>query len=275
MLAPRHNPALGDSALSVTAAQVREHYDSLALIYRTFWGDHIHHGLFARPDDTPEEAQLAMLEYCVAAAGVGAGARVLDVGCGHGGTAVYLASTRGCRVNGITLSEKQSHLAQQHAERSGVAHLCSFEVADADTYLFPTAAYDVVWAMESSEHFRDKPRFIRSAANALATGGVLMSAGLTSVRGPSGVRARRYPTLESSDEYVLHARSARLRITRNEDLSPLVSRTWQVILHRARASSTILPLLPNGGALVGLIDDILRGYDMRLIAYTLLVCSRA
>ena len=79
-----------------TMAQVREHYDSLALIYQTFWGDHIHHGLFGTGKESAVDAQVKMLEHCAGLLDVHGGEKVLDAGCGHGGTLLYLATRHGC-----------------------------------------------------------------------------------------------------------------------------------------------------------------------------------
>ena len=64
---------------------IREHYDTLSLFYRFFWGVHIHHGYW-EGDETPETAQVNLIHRLAEQTGICRGARVLDIGCGLGGS---------------------------------------------------------------------------------------------------------------------------------------------------------------------------------------------
>ena len=99
------------------------------------------------------------------------GAAVLDVGCGYGGTCIYLARNYDARVTGITLSRKQAEFAGKSARRNRVNDRVSFVVADAEQSAVVESNYNIVWTMESSEHFLDKRSYFRNAANALRPGG--------------------------------------------------------------------------------------------------------
>src|SRR3981081_3776131 len=105
---------------SVTSDQVREHYDSLAFIYRTFWGDHIHHGLFLEGNESPADAQVQMLDYCLRLLDLRSRARVLDVCGGHVATLLPLSQVLSCSGMGLTISPKQAKLARTHAAAAGV-----------------------------------------------------------------------------------------------------------------------------------------------------------
>ena len=76
-------------------------------------GEHIHHGYFKSPTDTNDQAQLNQVIRLAESSGVSAGSRVLDVGCGIGGTARYLAREQGCKVTAITNSRRQVEIARQ------------------------------------------------------------------------------------------------------------------------------------------------------------------
>ncbi len=270
----------------LTADAVREHYDSLAFIYRTFWGDHIHHGLFSEGDETPEEAQVHMVDYCFALTDQGCAPRsfpcrnVLDVGCGHGGTAIRLATVHSCEVLGITLSEKQASLAREHVRKAGIQDFVDILVDNADTFQPKPHSYDLVWNMESSEHFFDKAGYFHKAAVALRPGGRLLLAAwtgsMTSERVRAVAQAFLCPELLTPQQYAGLIATAGFRLVAQEDLTARVTRTWEICRERARLASPALPLLPAAvREFVAGIDAILDAYHSGDLTYTVMVAEKA
>ncbi|MFZ3213590.1 MAG: methyltransferase domain-containing protein [Terriglobales bacterium] len=260
-----------------TAAAIREHYDSLAFIYRTFWGDHIHHGLFL-DGDGPARAQVRLLEHCVGLLGA-VGREVLDVGCGHGGTAIHLAEECKCRVLGITISEKQAHIARENAARAGVGEQVSIVAADAETFAYPAEQFELVWTMESSEHFADKRAYFANAGRTLRAGGqVLLSAWTGSMTSPRVQEvATRFlcPELWTREQYESAIAAAGLRAQVAEDLSPRVLPTWEICRQRAKAAAVAVKLLPAAvREFVAGIDVILEAYRSGELTYTVIVAEK-
>ena len=264
------------AATSITVEQVREHYDSLAFIYRTFWGDHIHHGLFLEGNESPEEAQVRMLEYCVSLLDLRPAMDVLDVGCGHGGTLIHLARLLSCNGTGLTLSPKQAKLAGERAAKARVDHRVNVVVGNADSFQFPAAAFDLVWTMESSEHFAAKSQYFVKVAPTLRPGGQLLLAAWTgsmdSPRVSQVARAFLCPELWTTQQYQSAVESAGMKIRCCQDLSDKVVRTWEICQHRARSAAPIVKLLPQAAReFVAGIDIILDAYQSGDLTYTLIV----
>ncbi len=224
------------SDVNVNVNAIRRHYDRLSAYYQAFWGEHIHHGYW-EGGESVREAQIKLIERLAARAKVPRRARVLDVGCGLGGSAVWLAKNLECRVVGITISQVQASLAAARACRQGVSHLVRFAVADANQRRFASGRFNVIWVVESSEHFADKRRFIESCASLLRPGGILA---VCAWLRPERVLAEEHLrllrlvsrgmlcSLGSLGDYIQWMEAAGLQQIRAEDITYRVQKTWHV-----------------------------------------------
>jgi tocopherol O-methyltransferase len=213
---------------------IAAHYDRLAFFYRAFWGEHIHHGYWEN-EGTPQAAQEQLVARLAQRAAIPEGSRVLDVGCGFGGPALWLARHRSCDVTGITISPVQLECANQQARAQGLDNRARFLLKDANRLDLPTASFDVVWIIECSEHLPDKAGFLGACANVLKPGGKLALCAWLAADAPTAEQAQLIdqvcrgmlcPSLGSREEYTRWMQAACFDDITVEDITRHVEPTW-------------------------------------------------
>jgi MPBQ/MSBQ methyltransferase len=171
-----------------TESSVGDEYDEWTEqgIVEYYWGEHIHLGYYTKEEKYKykplREAQYVFIDKMMEFGGIDPStdseAKVLDVGCGFGGTSRYLARMLGpnAEVTGITLSPKQVKRATELAVKQETPN-AKFMVEDAlEMSSFPDNSFDIVWACESGEHMPDKKKYIEQMMRVLKPGGKFVMA---------------------------------------------------------------------------------------------------
>jgi cyclopropane-fatty-acyl-phospholipid synthase len=154
---------------------VAHHYDLDGRLYSLFLdGDQQYScGYFESKDQSLDDAQLAKKRHLAAKLRLQTDVTVLDIGCGWGGLALYLAGIAGARVTGITLSQEQYHRAQNRAQERGLARETAFRLVD---YRDVEGSFDRIVSVGMFEHvgvgFYDT--FFGKCAELLADDGVAL-----------------------------------------------------------------------------------------------------
>ena len=233
--------------ISQDAVAVANHYDALDPVYLRVWGDHVHHGLWVTGRETPGEAVEALDDTVGDRLRLVPGQACVDIGCGYGATARRLAAARGVSVAGFTLSAEQARYAAAHPAPDVDIQVCDWLVSG-----LADASVDAAWAIESSEHMVDKPRFFAEAHRVLTPGGRLVVCAWLAETGARGWKVRyllepicregRLPSMGTREEYEAMATAAGFTVTGYEDASRRVARTWWIC-----AGRLLKALLVDGG----------------------------
>lgn len=218
-----------------TLAHVRDHYDELDTPYREIWGRHVHHGYWAEGNETPERAVEALVDLVIARLNLQPGQALCDIGCGYGAAAAYILDAHDVAITGFTVSHAQAEVATTLRPARG-RFIC-IEGDWLDNRL-PDAAVDRAYAIESSEHFEDKPAFFAEAWRTLRPGGRLVVCAWLSAEKPSRwsvdhvlepiCREGALPSIGSRLDYEALAEAAGFEAVSFDDISAQVRRTWAI-----------------------------------------------
>jgi tocopherol O-methyltransferase len=215
---------------------IQEHYDLASPYYEKLWSKHLHHGYYETGKESKEEAAERLIELLVERAEIPRGARVLDVGCGIGGTSIWLAEKLGCDVTGITISPVQVQMATAAAEH--LKNKPTFLIDDAND-LSVRGSFDIVWAVEVISHLNNRDLFFRRMSGLLVPGGKFCEAAWLKDENLSGRDEEKYirpieegmlVSLPNLTEYQRHIADNNLRLLYYEDISRKVARTWDICL---------------------------------------------
>ncbi|MGH3795759.1 MAG: methyltransferase domain-containing protein [Pseudonocardiaceae bacterium] len=242
------------------------YYDETWIDYRWLWlnSDNlaVHFGYTDEGTRGHTDALKNMNRVLAERVAIQSGERVLDAGCGVGGSSLWLAQERNADVVGVTLAANQVAMARSNAAERGLADRVQFEQADYTATSFPDASFDVVWAVESLCHASDKAAFYREAARLLRPGGRVVVADFVRAGRPVDPVGERLlhewldgwavPDIDTPDEHLAHLAAAGFTDARLDDVTahtrPSLRRLYRmayytfplaVIGHLLRIRSTV------------------------------------
>ena len=249
--------------MSTLNERIARFYDETSPLWLDVWGDHMHHGYYGSDgldrDKGRREAQLDLIEELIAFAKLDARPpeRILDVGCGVGGSARYLTGRFGAQVLGLTLSPFQASEGNVRAVREGCAGLVELRAQDVYDFSDPSG-FDVLWSLESAEHMPDKRRLLQHFHELLRPGGTLAMITWCRRETPPELSDQEQELLDKISElyhlppwgstldYVHTAADLGFEDIRHTDWSAAVAPFWGEVIASALNWRSVMGLLRSG-----------------------------
>jgi tocopherol O-methyltransferase len=227
-------------------ARVRKFYDLGSPLFLEVYGENFHDGYYVTGKESRQEAQENLTRLIAEKARIRQGARVLDVGCGIGGSSFWLAEHLQASTVGITISPAQLEIARKLA-----ADRCAdstFLLMNAEEMHFDET-FDVIWAVDSTSHFQSQENFVKSAGAFLKGGGKFAVFDWMAGEAVSDIKNDRYlrpvneglllASLCSINTYLNWFMQSGYRITYTEDITDRTLKTWNDALAIVNAPSIL------------------------------------
>ena len=164
--------------MKFTNREIADYYNSTQNHYENWWKlkevHALHYGMWDKNTKNFAASLLNTNRTLMNIAQVSSSDKVLDAGCGVGGTSFFLNKTKGAEVIGISLSEKQITTAKEAASKLKNSDKLNFHLMDYCNTTFENESFDVVWACESMCHTENKSDFLEECFRILKHGGRLI-----------------------------------------------------------------------------------------------------
>lgn len=281
---------------------IQQFYDASSGLWEQIWGEHMHHGYYGRSGNNKvnrRQAQIDLIEELLSWAGYTdtdsstTPKTIIDVGCGIGGSSLYLAQKFDANVTGITLSPVQANRGTDRAKNAGLEEKVQFQVANALEMPFPDNQFDLVWSLESGEHMPDKTQFLAECYRVLRPGGKLILAtwchrSTDSVAGALTKDEKHHlaeiyrvyclPHVISLPDYEAIAVKCGFKDLRADDWSNSVAPFWDVVIDSAIKPEAIIGLFQSGWRTIEAalsLSLMSRGYSRGLVKFGLLTATKS
>ena len=181
--------------------ETEEYYDAEDVIYRSVWDadGSVHWGVFDKSTDGASireqflAAGIRLNELMVEYGGIDETSKVLDVGCGNGNAAVWLARNSGAHVTGVDLSGvRVANAVESLKDVPELADRLAFEKASATDLPFPDGTFTHFWSQATIYHVPDKVKVLQEAYRVLQTGGMMIFDDLTKPRSDISESAQKF-----------------------------------------------------------------------------------
>jgi tocopherol O-methyltransferase len=161
-----------------TQNDVAEYYNTTQNHYESWWdlnkGLSLHYGIWTEGITNFSDSLANTNRILMELAEIKDSEKILDAGCGVGGSAVFLTRKKNVLVTGISLSEKQVSFAKRRVREMMLDKKIAFHVMDYGKTPFIPGSFDVVWACESLSSAPDKTLPIKEFYRLLKDGGRLI-----------------------------------------------------------------------------------------------------
>lgn len=274
--------------------KIQRFYDTSSGLWEQVWGEHMHHGYYGPDGKQPKErrqAQIDLIEELLNWANLQSaqGNQILDVGCGIGGSSLYLAEKFQASATGITLSPVQANRAAERAKAAGLSDRTRFQVADALEMPFADESFNLVWSLESGEHMPDKQKFLQECYRVLKPGGKFLFVTWCHRPTPPVLTPDEQQHLQkiyevyclpyviSLPEYEQMAQQIGFQQIQTADWSEAVAPFWNIVIDSAFTPQALVGLVRSGWTTIqaalslGLMS---RGYERGLIKFGLLSATK-